>query len=265
MAKKPSAAELKTQGDELAKQFAEVRKAQHFFSLQIGKEGLILKTSKRKPAETLWRMGKKEGGSNKGAKGIATMSGKLLELQCDDLGSVPSTLPKLAKAYFAERNQPARISLVEMQGEPEGEAAEGEDADENDEAATASGGGGEEGQEGGAGAEDLQTSLQNEYDALKPKIEACGASANKGFAKKVAGLNGMFESQISDNPKKARAVLGLLQSTIQAGIDAGDLDENAGEGGATAGGADPAQAAARQAKLADLEKGVDELLAQFAA
>ena len=268
MAKKPSAAELKAQGDELAKQFAEVRKAKHFFSLQIGKEGLILKTHRRKLPEVLWRMGKKEGASNKGAKGVATMSGKVMELQCDDLDTVPSTLPKLAKAYFAERNQPARITLVQLEDEIEGEGEgdEGEEGAEENEEATAAGG--EEAQEGGGGGgqqEDLQASLQAEYDELKPKIEACADSANKGFAKKIAGLNTMFETQISDNAKKARAVLGLLQTTIQAGIDAGDLQEDAGEGGAGEAAADPAKAAERQSRLADLEKGIDELLAQLAA
>ena len=278
MAKKPSAADLKAQGDALAAQFAEIRKAQHNFALLIAKDGLILETHRRHPGETLWRRGKKAGGGNKGAKGICTMSGKVIEFQCDDLGSVPSTLGKLFKAYCKERGQPVRGNFVEMTGEPEtddeeAQAEEGQETqassdgmEEEEEVQASAGGGGEGGDtspsEGGGGNEqDLVTSLQREYEELTPKIEASENSDNKGFAKKVGGLKTMFESQIEGNAKKARAVLGLLQTTIQAGLDAGDITEEAAE----AGGADPAVLAERRNRIAELERGVDELLAQFAA
>lgn len=293
MAKKPSPADLKAKGEALAVQFAAVRKAQHFFSLQIGKSGLILKTHRRRPPEVLWRQGKKEGGGNKGAKGVANMSGKVMELQCDDLGSVPSTLVKMAKAEWAEAGQPARINLVEMSAEAlaEIEGAGGDEEGENTEATETStedtgatqetatseaadgGGGGEEpsadgGQEAAAEdtaqspEEDLLTSLRREYDELQTKIVAAGDSANKGFAKKVSGLNTMFESQIEGNTKKARAVLGLLQTTIQTGLDAGDMAEPAEQNAPV----DMAAAAeSRRGRMADLEKSVDDLLAQFAA
>ena len=297
MAKKPSAAELNQQGTELAAQFAEMRKAQHNFALLISKDGLILKTHRRQPAETLWRKAKKEGGSNKGAKGICTMSGKVIEFQCDDVGSVPSTLAKLFKAYCAERNQPARGNFVEMTGEPEvdEEGADGENeemetavgggVEEEEEIQMSSGGGGSPASEneesgggsggsenaeesaragGAANADDLKTSLQREYEEITPKIEAAGESENKGFARKVGGLKTMFETQIEENPKKARAVLGLLQTTLQTGLDAGDFTVDASGGGASE-GPDPAVLAERRNRIAELERGVDELLAQFAA
>ena len=283
MAKKPSAAELKQQGTELAAQFAEMRKAQHNFALLIAKDGLILKTHRRQPGETLWRKGKKEGGSNKGAKGICTMSGKVIEFQCDDLGSVPSTLAKIFKTYCKERGQPVRGNFVEMTGEPETDE-DAADA-ENEEMETSGGGGGgqmeeedmqmsagggdtsasENGEGGGGGnTEDLKTSLQREYEEILPNVEAATESENKGFAKKMGGLKTMFETQIEENPKKARAVLGLLQTTMQAGLDAGDFVMSAA-GGGDAGGPDPAVVAERRNRIAELERGVDELLAQFAA
>lgn len=326
MAKKPTGADAEKVAD-LEKQFAAIKKMPHYFAMQLGKNGVVFMSHKRWAPEVLERKLRKAGGSAKGAKGVATMSGKLLELQCDDLTAAPTTMDKKAKMEWKELGLPIRVSLVpmtdearaEMEGaetdgeEENTEATEGAEAPETatEEAGAGGGGGGDaageaegsggesaDGSDGGgdgeeqaaaAPQEDLVTSLQTEYDELKPKIEASAESENKGFAKKVAGLNTMFEAQIDGNAKKARAVLGLLQTTLQAGIDAGDLNlvameeeeptaatggdgpgeeeedlqMSTGEAGAEA--PDPAVLEARRSRIADLERSVDDLLAQFAA
>ncbi|MFK7836337.1 MAG: hypothetical protein AB8B60_08970 [Sulfitobacter sp.] len=302
MAKKPSPAELKTQGVELGKTLAAIRKAEHNFAMQIGKEGIVFMADKKKPADALWRIAKKEGGSSKGAKGTCTMKGKNLVIDCDEPDKMPSSLPRLAKVYFAERGQPAKVVLVGEEEEEDENQTEDADAEGGEEAAGGGGaeaggegggeGGGEAaaegGEEGGGGqGESPQQRLQAEFEELQPDLEAVEASPNKGLVKKVGGLKTMFESVLESDQKKATAIIGLLKTTLDTAREAGDLpeagaapetppaegDAPAGEtaeaapaeGGGEAGTTAPSpEAQARREKLAELERGVDALLAEFA-
>lgn len=291
MAKKPSPAELKKEGEELGKKFAEMRKTEHNFAMQIGKEGLVFQADKRKPPEALWRIAKKEGGSSKGAMGVATMSGKIIELDCVDPDGVPTNLAKLAKVYFKERGQPARIVI---KGQPDEDADE-DDADEGDAVADEGGAGGGDApagaetqaetaeapaEEDAAPAAAADKTLLEEFEELKPDIEACMASGNAGLAKKVGGLNTMFTAQVETNPKKAVAIFGLLKTTLDTAREAGDFViavpggsvegdpasalPTGGDGAGDAPQSDDPAVAERRNKIADLERGVDELLAEFA-
>ncbi|MEP5732077.1 MAG: hypothetical protein ABJL67_22195 [Sulfitobacter sp.] len=303
MAKKPSPAELKKQGEELAKTFGAIRKTEHNFAMQIGKEGIVFMADRKKPADALWRMAKKDGGSSKGAKGTCTMKGKMLVLTCDDPDGIPTNLMRLAKVHFSERNQSTKVVLA---GEEEGDDEEA--TEETGEEATAGGGseasagdadgGGdataaadEEAPTEGGGGESLLQRIQREFEELQPDLEAAEGSPNKGVVKKVGGLKKMFEGVVESDQKKAGAIIGLLRTTIQSARDAGDIaeagetpaapdytasqtsasDETGDDGaeaavetgtGATA--PDPAAVEARRSKLAELERGVDELLAEFA-
>ncbi|KIN61589.1 hypothetical protein Z945_2582 [Sulfitobacter noctilucae] len=292
MAKKPSPAELKKEGEELGKKFAEMRKTQHNFAMQIGKEGLAFQADKRKPPEALWRIAKKEGGSSKGAMGTCMMSGKIIELDCVDPDNVPTNLAKLAKTYFKDRGQPARIVI---KGQPDEEAdEEGTTEEAGAEAGGAAGGGDtaggdtagaapqaeeavpEEEAAKGAAPEPEKTLLEQLED-MKPDIEACMASGNAGLAKKVGGLNTMFDAVVEKNPKKAVAIFGLLKTTLDTAREKGDfvvaVPGGEVESGGSVGGdgmsegapaGDDPKVLERRSKIADLERGVDELLAEFA-
>lgn len=286
MAKKPAAAELKKQGDELKAKFSEIRKTTHQFAMQIGKEGIVFMADRKKPADALWRTAKKEGGSSKGAKGTCTMNGKVLELDCDDPGSVPSGLPRMAKVYFADRAQSVKVVL---KGEEDGEDAEAGGTEEAGAEAPAAGAGPAAGAEGGGGGAaaaapdaadgaaaegnaetaveapngetDLEV-LQREYSEIEIDLESAVGSENAALSKKVGGLKKMFEGQLNANPKKARAIFGLLTTTLDEARQAGDISEAPAGGGGD--GPDPAAAEARRSQIAELESSVDALLAEFA-
>ncbi len=272
MAKKPSPAELKKQGEELKKTFGAMRKVQHQFALQIGKEGIVFVADKKKPAAALWRAAKKDGGSSKGAMGTVTMKGKVMELDCEDPGAVPAGLARKAKVYFADRGQPAKVVILGVEEEGDDEDVTADEGTTEEAAAPAESGGGEAADGGGAAEEETveeaeagggakeetpKEILQREYAELVPQVEASELSPNAGIAKKIGGLKGMFEKEIEGNEKKARAVLEMLKTTITKALDDGDIPE------AGAKGADPAKEE-RMSKIAELERSVDELLAEFA-
>ncbi len=278
MAKKPSAAELKKQGDELKVKFSEIRKVPHQFAMQIGKEGIVFMADRKKPADALWRTAKKEGGSSKGAKGTCTMNGKVLELECDDPGGVPSGLPRMAKTYFAERMQSIKVVL---KGEEDADADQSAGAEDENAAGAAAGAGEAASQPAGesaaaapageeanaaapAGESDLEA-LQREYSEIEADVEGAVSSENAALSKKMVGLKRMFEGQLNANPKKARAIFGLLTTTLDEARQAGDIAQAAGgaDGGGDT-GPDPAAVAARRSQIADLESSVDALLAEFA-
>ncbi|KIN64250.1 hypothetical protein Z946_3139 [Sulfitobacter noctilucicola] len=269
MAKKPAPAELKKQGEELKKKFGEMRKTQHNFAMQIGAEGIVFMADRKKPPEALWRAAKKEGGSSKGAMGTCEMKGNVIILDCVDEDAAPSGLLRKAKVHFADRGMAAKVFFKGAEDDEEGEGAEeGAAAEEGGggaaggeaaagDAPAPEGGGGEEEAAAPAGESDLDV-LRREYSEIEPDVEAAVVSTNAGVGKKVGGLKAMFESQLETNPKKARAIIGLLKTTLETAKKSGDIPEN------TAAAPDPAVAEARRSKIAELERGVDELLAEFA-
>ncbi len=116
MAKKKSPAELKEEGVALGEKIAQARKKPYKFALSIGKEGLVLETDLKKSPDILWRNAKKAGGGPKGAMGMMSVKGKIIELDCTD-DSAPQNLPKLAKKFFAERGQPYKFVIKTPAGE----------------------------------------------------------------------------------------------------------------------------------------------------
>ncbi|MFT5315681.1 MAG: hypothetical protein ACI9UK_001513 [Candidatus Krumholzibacteriia bacterium] len=294
MAKKKSPAELKTEGELLGKQLTEARKKQLNFALSIGKDGLLFETDLKKNPDVLWRNAKKAGGGAKGGRGFINVKGKVVELTCDD-DSVPKNLSQLAKKFFTERGQAYKFIIKT----PSGEISDDDDEEElvadasarkraSDEAAAEA-----QSQEappeeeeviaaveeatedaiepevaqvvedGGDPDEALRGVLQKEFDDLKADIDAALLSTNAGAAKKAEALRDMFASQISGDVKKTASVMTLLKTTVKDAIAAGTK----GAEGAANGAADPAKAAAaadRLSKMAELEKGVDALLAEFA-
>ncbi|MFQ5624700.1 MAG: hypothetical protein ACE5FS_15050, partial [Paracoccaceae bacterium] len=101
MAKK-SAAEIKKEAARLKEIMANAKKKPHNFALLIGKDGLVFEADIRKPPAAMRRLAKANGGGAKGASGVMTVSGKLIQFQCDD-DNVPRALTKLARKHFSER------------------------------------------------------------------------------------------------------------------------------------------------------------------
>ncbi len=291
MAKKPSPAELKKQGEELSKQVAEIRKKDVNFAMVLGKEGVAFHTDRKKNPDILWRGAKAEAGGAKGAKGVVSMSGKVMVLDADDPSSVPGPLLKAAKKHFAERGVVLRIVLKDEE-EPAGD--EDEDVDKKA-AAKAKKPAGEEPQEAAlkkeatprqeadpkkeepaaeaeqiekkesdtqadndtTRADALRESLIKDFKAMKPDLDLAKAAQNPGLKKKIAGLARMFVDQIDKDVKKAHSVVGLLQTTIKSAKDKGDL-------GASEGAAANGASVARRKKLAAMERGIDKLLERLA-
>lgn len=273
MAKKPSPAELKQQGEELSKQVAEIRKKDLNFAMVLGKDGVAFHTDRKKNPDILWRAAKAEAGGAKGAKGTVSMSGKLLVLDVDDPDSVPGPLLKTAKKHFSERGVVLRIVL-------KGAEEETDDEDDADTAATAKAARpvAEASPEPAAKAPEptpapaqadrnepdakadeeartnaLRESLMKDFKAMKPDLDLAEAAQNPGLKKKIAGLASMFVDQIDKDIKRAHSVVGLLQSTIKTAKDKGEI--GASEEAASTGGS-----AARRKRIAALERGVDKLL-----
>lgn len=296
MAKKKSPAELKTEGEALGKQLTEARKKQLNFALSIGKDGLFFETDLKKNPDVLWRYAKKAGGGAKGARGFVNVKGKTVELTCND-DTAPKNLALLAKKFFTERGQAFKFIITT----PSGEASEGDDEEEEVQAATRARRGGDDDDAAGAGQtqeappeeeeviaaveeaiddeiepeaieaaqeagdpdEALRGVLQKEFDDLQSEIDSALLSTNKGAAKKAEALRDMFAGQIAGDVKKTASVMTLLKATVKDAIAAGTN----GADGAADGADDAAKAAAsadRMSKMAELEKGVDALLAEFA-
>ncbi|WP_299725359.1 hypothetical protein [uncultured Tateyamaria sp.] len=277
MAKKPSPAELKKQGEELSKQIADIRKKDLNFAMIMGKDALAFVTDRKKNTDILWRQAKGEVGGSKGAKGVVSMRGKMLVLDADDPSSVPGPMLKAAKKYFSERGVALRIVL---KGEEEAEADEDEadakaapekakkpDAKADEQAAkpakaAADAPSGDDKKadakaEDGGGQDDrtdaLRESLMQDFNAMKPDLDV-SAKADGGVHKKINGLARVFTDTIQTDVKKAHSVMGLLQTTLKTAKDKGQLDAK-GEGGPNL-----AASSARRKKLAALERGVDKLL-----
>ncbi len=290
MAKKKSPAELKTEGEELGKQLVDARKKQLNFALSIGKDGLFLETDLKKNPDVLWRNAKKAGGGAKGGRGQINVKGKTVELTCND-DNVPKNLALLAKKFFSERGQAYKFIITT----PSGELSEGDDEKAEETQETARKGAAaspeeskeqappadeetvaaveeatddtvepqmqEAARDAGDPDEALREILKKEFDDLQSDLDQALLSTDKGAAKKAEALKGMFASQLGGDVKKSASVMTLLKNTVKdaiaAGIEGGDDtgDEAAAKVAATA---------ARVAKMAELEKGVDELMKEFA-
>ncbi|MFQ5623077.1 MAG: hypothetical protein ACE5FS_06745, partial [Paracoccaceae bacterium] len=111
---KLSGAALKQESDALKEVIGRARKKPYNFAMLIGKDGIVLETDLRKAPEVLRRIAKSNGGGVKGATGVMNVSGKVVELDCDD-DNVPAALPKMAKRHFAQRGLAYKI-LVNLPG-----------------------------------------------------------------------------------------------------------------------------------------------------
>lgn len=279
MAKKKTAAELKQEGVRLAEQLAQARKKQVNFAFSIGKDSLILETDLKKKPDVLWRNAKKAGGGPKGAKGQMNVKGRLVELTCDD-DDVPTQLPKLAKKFFAERGVACKIMLIT----PSGSVADEDEPEAEQEAKPARTAASEPAEEPAKpttpppqtqeapvetkaqpaeappAAEDRSAELYNilksEFDALQPKLEQAKTSVNKGAAKKAEYLSKVFVTEIENDVKKSQGVLSLLTKTVGDAIAFGIADGSASSAAAGNSG--------RKSRLAELERKLDNMLAEFA-
>lgn len=301
MAKKKSPSELKEEGVVLGEKIAAARKKPYKFALSIGKDGLVLETDLKKSPDILWRNAKKAGGGPKGAMGMMSVKGKIIELTCED-DSAPQNLPKMAKKFFAERGQPYKFVIktpagelsddddeeeeLQMAAPPRGDAPPPEktappSASEDDavdeetreaveeatgevgpqEQTEASDDGDADDASGDDAEEALREVLRKEFEELSGDIETARQTANAGVAKKTDALVDMFSKQIEADLKKSASVLSLLKATLKDAV--GDT-QAAPATEPSDGAADPEAAKNRRSQLEELEKGVDALLAEFA-
>jgi hypothetical protein len=208
---------------------------------------VVLAAHKRKAAEVLGKKAKKKAETPKGAFGTLTLDeGGQLTFQCDT-DDAPSALGKrIRKMLKAEGLAKFKILILLPGGVELGESDDEDDEEDEDD-------GRKTGAKADEGGDDplaaLREKAKAEYDALVQKIEAAGDDIAKPVAKKIAGLRSMFDAEIDRDPKKGGGVVSLLTKVMEA---------------AGIGAEKPSGAASRAGALADLERGIDALLAQFA-
>lgn len=247
------------------------------FALMKSKDGVVLKAHATKAAGVMVRECKAAGGMPAmQAQGVLNVKGKLIEMTLED-PDVSDTLAKHAKKYFSSLGISCKIAFLLPGGvrlgeeDDEKDGAESETKEMGDGSVTpsderAQGGepkaepesaapqsGDAPGQPATAPADELRESLMKEFAALAPRIAAAKASGlAPPLIKKLEAVESMFHSTIDQNPKKASGVITLLSKTL----------ENVPETSAPE--AKPADNGKRAADLADLNKSVDALLAEFA-
>src|SRR6056297_1341970 len=95
------------------------------FAMLLAKEGVVLEAHPIKGPDVMRRQAKAKGGSAKGTQGVMSVSGKLVELTCED-ADFPRSLAKTAKRHFASLGVPAKIVMIL----PGGETIDADDEDE---------------------------------------------------------------------------------------------------------------------------------------
>lgn len=243
---KKTAAQLKTEGEELGKLIMAVKKREHSCALLIAKEGgLVLEAHPTKSPDAMRQAAKKGGGGSRGLIGMMSINAKTIIFAAQE-EDPPRTLPKLAKVHLRDRGLQYKAliklpdgSFLDSDAEEEGDAEEGADGD-----APAGSSAEEEG-------EDPGKELQAEFDALADRIAATKDDGG-AMARKVEALEGMFRTEVSANVKKAKGILTLLKTVLGgAGLDVAD-DGGAGE-----------RRSKRLTGLGALEQSIDDLLKEF--
>ena len=95
------------------------------FAMLLAKESVVLEAHPIKGPDVMRRQAKAKGGSAKGTQGVMSVSGKLVELTCED-ADFPRSLAKTAKRHFASLGVPAKIVMIL----PGGETIDADDEDE---------------------------------------------------------------------------------------------------------------------------------------
>jgi hypothetical protein len=242
---KKTAAQLKTEGDELGKLIMAVKKREHSCALLIGKDGLVLEAHPTKSADAMRQAAKKGGGGSRGLIGMMSIDAKTIIFAAQE-EDPPRTLPKLAKVYLRDRGLQYKV-LIKL---PDGSFLDSDAEEEGDELAEGDGDapadapGGEEAAEPGL-------ELQKEFDTLAEWI-AAAKDVGGGMAKKIETLEGMFRAEVAANVKKAKGILTLLKT----------MQDNAGPGAADEGEAEKRRSK-RLTGLGALEQSIDDLLKEF--
>lgn len=117
-------ADLKEEGKALGGIIANARKAELNFALLMGKAGLVLEADRRRPAETLKRTAKSNGGGAKGVWGTMRVEANRVILTCEE--EPPGGFKSVAKKHFAERGFPIQVVMHLKGAEPSDEEDDGE-------------------------------------------------------------------------------------------------------------------------------------------
>jgi hypothetical protein len=213
---------------------------------------VVLAAHKRKNPEVLGKQAKKKAETPKGSFGTLTLEdGGLLTFQCvtdDAPAQLGKRIRKMLKVEGLAKFK-IRVMLpggVELGEGEDDDAEEAEDGAAPPEDAEAEDGGGED------PMEQLRVEVTAEYDALCERIDAAGFAIPVPVGRKIQGLRTMFDTEIERDPRKCIGILTLLRKTVEA---AGIGTEDGAE--AVSG------PASRASALADLEKGIDALLAEY--
>ena len=108
--------ELAEEGKKLSDLIVKARKKPLNFALLLGKDRVVLEASPLKGADIMRRQAKANGGGSKGTQGTMSVSGKVIELTCED-DNFPRSLGKTAKKYLKDCGIAMKVSLLLPNGE----------------------------------------------------------------------------------------------------------------------------------------------------
>lgn len=212
---------------------------------------VVLSAHKRKNPEVLGRQAKKAAGTPKGTFGTLTLDEGNLTFQCMN-EDAPASLGKKIRIMLRDEGYAKfKVRILLPGGVELGET------DDEDEALAEAGGGGKA--PAGAPPEEqddllaqLREQLKTEFQALSERIDAAAAEIAPPVLRKIEGLRGMFADTIDPDPRKAGGIVTMLGKMLEAaGLGTGDSPP------------EPSGRERRAPALAELEKGIDALLAAY--
>ncbi len=192
------------------------RKKPHNAAWLLSDAGLVLKAHPRLPLEKLQQQAKGEGGGQRGALGVMTVSGKTVTLTCEE--EPPGNFARLAKAWMAEQGHAYKVRVSLPDG---GELTDGED-DEADEAAGAtppSTEGHEETHSGDREAAAETEAQDREAAGAEEELSEERLAAELAHVKEIFELS--YEGMDPEQAKQLKAALENVSRTLASGDLAG--------------------------------------------
>lgn len=216
---------------------------------------VILAAHKRKNPEVLGKLARKQAGTPKGCFGQLTLEegGLLTFLAATE--DAPSSLAKRIRVMLRNEGFSKFKVRVLLPGGVELGEEEGEDGEDGQTPAAPATGGAPPDESQKDPLEQMRAEAQAQFDALDRAIVAAGDAVPPGALRKIDGLRAMFAAEIVRDPRKAMGIVQLLRKTVEAaGLSLAPPDGT---------DAPPSGRESRASALADLEKGIDALLAQY--
>ncbi|MBL4916423.1 DUF4781 domain-containing protein [Szabonella alba] len=215
---KPGEADAAEEGEEEADDtdpvavIVKARKRPMNIAWFLGPEGLVLRAHPRKPLDTLRRQAMAGGAQPRGALGVMTVSGKLIELRCEE--APPRSFPKKARQWLADLGQTFKIRVLL----PSGETLDSEKEEEGQEETPESSAAPVPAPVSVPNAAAVAVPLAERLDSLTPMLDAARQVLDARQHAALQGLWQMATDQQDSDPGRAIKVIKMLEGRL-AGLD----------------------------------------------